>query len=82
MIPRGRKRQKWIAFGDVVKYGRDWSTAANNIGMSHRGIQKGRKNSITPGKARNSASATCGTSARLVSLHSSHVCDFVCFVFL
>ena len=40
-IPRKRKRRKWIAFGVVVKEGRDWMTAAKNVDMWHRGVEKG-----------------------------------------
>ena len=38
-----------------------------------------RKHSIAPGDARTLANQTCGTSARLVNLYSSHVCDLVLF---
>ena len=36
-VPRKGKRRKWVAFGVVVKDGRDWMTAAKNVGMWHRG---------------------------------------------
>ena len=38
-----------------------------------------RKHSITPGDARTFANPMCGASARLVTLYSSKVCDFVLF---
>ena len=82
-IPRkDRGRKKWVAFGVVVKDGRDWVTAAKNVGMWHRGSRGERKHSITPGDARtfaNNPNLTCGASARLVNLYSSYVCDFVLF---
>ena len=30
-----------IAFGVVVKDGRDWMTAAKNVGIWHRGFERG-----------------------------------------
>ena len=41
VIPRRRKGPKWVAFGIVVKDGRDWMTTAKNIGMWHRGVERG-----------------------------------------
>ena len=32
-VPRKGKGRKWVAFGVVVKNGRDWMTAAKNVGM-------------------------------------------------
>ena len=32
------KERKWVAFGVVVKDGRDWMTAGKNVGMWHRGV--------------------------------------------
>ena len=40
-IPRKVKRCKWVAFGVVVKNGRDWITAAKNVGMWPRGVERG-----------------------------------------
>ena len=54
-------------------------TAAKNMGMRHREVERERKHSITPGDARTSANPTCGASARLVNLYSNYVCDFVLF---
>ena len=44
--PSGRSRdkgegRKWVAFGVVVKDGQDWMTAARNVGMWHRGVDRG-----------------------------------------
>ena len=45
--PSGRSRakakdgRKWVAFGVVVKDGRDWMTAAKNVGKWHRGVERG-----------------------------------------
>ena len=39
--PSGRSRAKWVAFGVVVKDGRDWMTAAKNVGKWHRGVERG-----------------------------------------
>ena len=50
--------------------------------MWHRGVERERKHSITPGDARTFANPTCGASARLVNLYSSFVCDFVLFCFV
>ena len=33
--------RKWVAFGVVVKNGRDWMTAAKNVGKWHRGVERG-----------------------------------------
>ena len=41
VIPRKRKGRKWVAFGVVVKDGQDWMTAAKNVGMWHRGVERG-----------------------------------------
>ena len=38
-----------------------------------------RKPSIPPGGVRTFANPTCGTSARLVDLYSSYVCEFALF---
>ena len=65
-VPRKGKRRKWVAFGVVVKDGRDWMTAAKNVGKWHRGVERGAK-------------ALDSASARLVKLYSNYVCDFVLF---
>ena len=41
VVPRKGKGRKWVAFGDVVKDGRDWMTAAKNVGKWHRGVETG-----------------------------------------
>ena len=40
-VPRKGKGRKWVAFGVAVKGGRDWKTAAKNVGMWHRGVERG-----------------------------------------
>ena len=40
-IPRNGKEQKWVAFGAVVKDGRDWITAARNADKTHGGFERG-----------------------------------------
>ena len=40
-VPRKGKGRKWVAFRAVVKDGRDWMTAAKNVGMWHRGVERG-----------------------------------------
>ena len=32
---------EWVAFGVVVKVGRDWMTAAKIVGKWHRGVERG-----------------------------------------
>ena len=39
-VPRKGKGRKWVAFEVVVKDGRDWMTAAKNVGMWHRGVER------------------------------------------
>ena len=39
-VPRKGKGRKWVAFGVVVKDGRDWRTAAKNVGKWHRGVER------------------------------------------
>ena len=51
-VPRRGKGRKWVAFGVVVKDGREWITAANNVGMWYRGSRGKRKHSIAPGVGR------------------------------
>ena len=41
MVARKGKGRKWVTFGVAVKDGRDWMTAAKNVGMWHRGIERG-----------------------------------------
>ena len=41
MVPRKGKGRKGVAFGVVVKDGRDWMTAAKNVGKWHRGVERG-----------------------------------------
>ena len=40
-VPRKGKGRKWVVFGVVVKDGRDWMTAAKNMGKWHRGVERG-----------------------------------------
>ena len=40
-VPRKGKGRKWVAFGVVVKDGRDWMTAAKNMGNWHLGVERG-----------------------------------------
>ena len=39
-VPRKGKERKWVAFGVAVKDGRDWITAAKNVGNWHRGVER------------------------------------------
>ena len=78
-VPRKGKGRKWVAFGVVVKDGRDWMTAAKNVGKCTGGSRGERKHSTAPGDARTFVNPTCSASARLVKLYSNYVCDFVSF---
>ena len=40
-VPRKGKKRKWVTFGVFVKDGRDWMTAATNVGKWHRGVERG-----------------------------------------
>ena len=40
-VLRKGKGRKWVAFGVVVKDGRDWMTAAKNMDKWHRGVERG-----------------------------------------
>ena len=40
-IPCKGKGRKWVVFGIVVKDGWDWMTAAKNVGMWHREVERG-----------------------------------------
>ena len=40
-VPRKDKGPKWVAFGVVVKDGRDQMTASNNVEMWHRAVERG-----------------------------------------
>ena len=40
VLHKGQGR-KWVAFGGVAKDGRDWMTAAKNVGKWHRGVERG-----------------------------------------
>ena len=40
-VPRRGKGRKCVAFGVVVKGGRDWMTAAKYVGMRHRRGERG-----------------------------------------
>ena len=42
-VPRKGKGRKWVAFGVVVKDGRDWMTAVKNVGMWHRRVEREAK---------------------------------------
>ena len=79
--PAQGQRTEWVAFGVVVKDGRDWMTAAKNMDKWHRGVERGAKHSTAPGDARTFVNPTCNSSARLVKSYSKYVCDF-CFLFL
>ena len=39
-VPRKDKGSKWVAFGVVVKDGRDWIIAANNGDTWHRAVER------------------------------------------
>ena len=41
VVPRKGKGRKWVAFGVVVKDGRDWMTAAKNVGKWLQGVERG-----------------------------------------
>ena len=76
-VPRKGKGRKRVAFGVVVKDGRDWMTAAKNVGMWHRGAEKGAEALDSAWRRADFANPTCSTSARLGNLYSNYVCDFV-----
>ena len=78
-VPRKGKGRKWVAFGVVVKDGRDWMTATKNVGKWRRGVKRERKHSTVPGDARTFVNPTCSARARLVKMYSNYVCDFVLF---
>ena len=40
-VPREGKGRKWVAFGVIVKDGQNWVTAAKNVGMWYRGVERG-----------------------------------------
>ena len=79
-VPRKGKGRKWVAFGVVVKDGRDWMTAAKNVGMWHRGVERGAKTLDSAWRRtdlRQSNVQRQRASARLVNLYSSSMRDFV-----
>ena len=39
-VPRKGNGRKWVAFGVVVKDGRDLVTAGKNVGKWHRGVER------------------------------------------
>ena len=41
VVPPNDKGRKWVAFGVVVKDGRDWMAAAKNVGMWSQGVERG-----------------------------------------
>ena len=40
-VPRKGRGRKWVAFRVFIKDGRDWMTAAKNVGMWPRGVERG-----------------------------------------
>ena len=40
-VPRKGEGRKWVAFGVVVKDGQDCMNAAKDVGMWHRGVERG-----------------------------------------
>ena len=61
-IPRKEKRRR-TEMGRIRSRCQGWTgwmTAAKNVGMWHRGVERVRKHSITPGDARISANPTFG----------------------
>ena len=76
MVPLKGKGRKWVAFGVVVKDGRDWMTAAKNVGKWHRGIERGAEALDSAWRRVTFVNPTCSASARLVKLYSNYVCDF------
>ena len=40
-VPRKGNERKWVTFGVFDKDGRDWMTAAKNVGKWHRGVERG-----------------------------------------
>ena len=65
-VPRKGKGRKWVAFGVVIKDGRDWMIAAKNKARGTGGSRGERKHSTAPGDARTFVNPTCSASARLV----------------
>ena len=78
-VPRNGKGRKWVAFGAVVKDGQNWMTAVKNVGMWHRGVERGAEALDNSRRRADLGHPTCGASARLVNLYSSYVCGFVLF---
>ena len=74
MIPLKGKGRKWVAFGVVVRDGRDWMISAKSVRMPHRGIKKRVVALDMPGDGLASTNPTCGARARQVDLY---VCGFV-----
>ena len=54
-------------------------TAAKNVGIWHQGPERGAEALDNAWRRADPRHQTCGASARLVSLYSSYVCDFVLF---
>ena len=82
-VPRKGKEGKWVAFGVVVKDGRDWMTAAKNVGMWHRGFERGTE-ALDSAWRRGDLRQANVQHQREVSefVQCNYVYDFVCFALL
>ena len=79
-VPHKGKGRKWVAFGVIVKDGRDWMTAAKNVGKWHRGAERGAEAPVSVWRRANLRQSNCSASARLVKFYSNYVVsDFVLF---
>ena len=78
-VPRKGKERKWVAFGVVVKDGRDWMTAAKNVGKWHRGVARGTEALESTWRRADLRQSNAQRQREVSDLYSIYVCDFVLF---
>ena len=81
-VPRKGKGRKWVAFGVVVKDGRDSMTAAKNMDKWHWGVERGAEalDSAWRRADLRQSNVQLQREVTVVKLYSKYVCDF-CFLF-
>ena len=68
-----------IIIGVVVKDGRDWMTAAKNVGMWHRGVKRGAEALDNAWRHADLRQSNARRQREASGFYSSYMCDFFLF---
>ena len=74
-VPRKGKGREWVAFGAIVKDGRDWMTAAKDMGKWHRGVERGAKALDSAWRRADLRQSNVQRQCEVSEVYSNYVCD-------